>query len=90
MVFLCRGDVLIFLTGQDEIESAVRTIRDIARNVDQDLPKLSVLPLYAALPSHLQLRVFEPAPPVRNFWKMISFYILFTWRGVGGGWECLH
>ncbi|XP_076445532.1 ATP-dependent RNA helicase DHX33-like [Babylonia areolata] len=57
------GDVLIFLTGQDEIESAVRMIREVVRNPDHGLSKMVVLPLYAALPSHLQLRVFEPAPP---------------------------
>ncbi|XP_070188791.1 ATP-dependent RNA helicase DHX33-like [Littorina saxatilis] len=57
------GDVLIFLTGQDEIEAAVRLIRDASRNLEQGLPALSVLPLYAALPSHIQLRVFDPTPP---------------------------
>ncbi|KAK7491290.1 hypothetical protein BaRGS_00017391 [Batillaria attramentaria] len=58
-----KGDVLIFLTGQDEIESAVRMIRDISRNLDQGLPRIVVYPLYAALPSQQQLRVFSPAPP---------------------------
>uniref|UniRef100_A0A0B7BJK1 RNA helicase n=1 Tax=Arion vulgaris TaxID=1028688 RepID=A0A0B7BJK1_9EUPU len=54
-------DVLIFLTGQEEIESAVRTIRDLARDL-HDVPKLLVLPLYAALPSQVQIRVFAKTP----------------------------
>ncbi|XP_041354256.1 ATP-dependent RNA helicase DHX33-like [Gigantopelta aegis] len=55
-------DVLIFLTGQEEIESAVLSIRDLARDTHNDLPPMVVCPLYAALPSYLQLRVFEPTP----------------------------
>ncbi|CAG5136665.1 unnamed protein product, partial [Candidula unifasciata] len=54
-------DVLIFLTGQEEIESAVRTIRDLARDL-RDVPQLLVLPLYAALPSQTQIKVFSKTP----------------------------
>ncbi|PVD28898.1 hypothetical protein C0Q70_11493 [Pomacea canaliculata] len=57
-----RGDVLIFLTGQDEIDAAVKMIRSVARDLDHSLPRITVYPLYAALPSHQQLKVFEPAP----------------------------
>ncbi|XP_059166175.1 ATP-dependent RNA helicase DHX33-like isoform X2 [Physella acuta] len=55
-------DVLIFLTGQEEIESAVRTITDLARDL-KDVPQLTVLPLYAALPSQVQIKVFAKTPP---------------------------
>lgn len=54
--------VLIFLTGQEEIDSVVRTIHEIAKGMVGDVPPLAVSPLYAALPSHLQLRAFNPAP----------------------------
>ncbi|KAK3087907.1 hypothetical protein FSP39_012332 [Pinctada imbricata] len=55
-------DVLIFLTGQEEIESAVKTIRDVARDASGQMPPLMVCPLYAALPSQQQLKVFKATP----------------------------
>lgn len=55
-------DVLMFLTGQEEIESAVKTIRDITRSTEENMAPLVVCPLYAALPSHAQLKVFKPTP----------------------------
>lgn len=54
----------MFLTGQEEIESAVRTIRDITRSAEENMAPLIVCPLYAALPSHAQLKVFKPTPRV--------------------------
>lgn len=56
-----REDVLIFLTGQDEIDSTVKQIRQISRSM-HDRPKLDVLPLYAALPPQQQIKVFEKTP----------------------------
>lgn len=55
-------DVLIFMTGQEEIESTVRCIRDISKDMVGEGPPLVVCPLYAALPSHLQLKVFNKTP----------------------------
>ncbi|KAK3696103.1 hypothetical protein RRG08_061878 [Elysia crispata] len=55
-------DVLIFLTGQEEIDSAVRSILDLSRDLN-DFPKLQVYPLYAALPSHEQIKVFNKTLP---------------------------
>ena len=54
----------MFLPGQEEIESAVRTIRDITRTAEENMAPLVVCPLYAALPSHAQLKVFKPTPKV--------------------------
>lgn len=54
----------MFLTGQEEIESAVKTIRDITRSTEENMAPLVVCPLYAALPSHAQLKVFKPTPRV--------------------------
>lgn len=73
--FDSRGDVLIFLTGQDEIDAAVKMIRSVARDLDHSLPRITVYPLYAALPSHQQLKVFEPAPQVT--------FIAFVQKSVG-------
>ena len=58
------GDVLVFLTGQEEIESCHRLLLDRAAALPPDpgRPQLLVLPIYAALPPEQQLRVFQPAP----------------------------
>ncbi|KAH3735785.1 ATP-dependent RNA helicase DHX33-like [Dreissena polymorpha] len=57
-----QEDVLIFLTGQEEIESMVKSIRDIGQNVPGNTPNLLVCPLYAALPAPQQLKVFQTTP----------------------------
>lgn len=57
-------DILVFLTGQEEIEALCKACRDIARHLPEGCPPLLVLPLYASLPSSQQLRVFQGAPKV--------------------------
>eukprot|EP00198_Chlamydomonas_reinhardtii_P001306 XP_001690641.1 DEAH-box nuclear pre-mRNA splicing factor [Chlamydomonas reinhardtii] len=57
-----EGDVLVFLTGQDEIDSAERLLKAAAA-VGGRPRELLVLPIYAALPPEQQMKVFEPAPP---------------------------
>ncbi|KAJ4513732.1 Salivary acidic proline-rich phosphoprotein 1/2 [Exophiala dermatitidis] len=62
------GDILVFLTGQETVESLMSLVTNWATSIQKDpklsrqLPKLLVLPLYAALPSHMQQRVFQPTP----------------------------
>ncbi|KAL2002397.1 hypothetical protein VTN02DRAFT_6863 [Thermoascus thermophilus] len=60
-----EGDILLFLTGEEEIEDAVRKISleadEMVREVDAG--PLKVYPLYGSLPPHMQQRIFEPAPP---------------------------
>ncbi len=53
------GDVLVFLTGQEEIDALARLLRDRAAAASLSL---LVAPLYAALPPEQQMQVFEPAP----------------------------
>lgn len=57
------GDVLVFLTGQETIESLETLVNEYAMNMSNDVPKILVLPLFAALPQAAQQRVFQPAPP---------------------------
>ena len=53
-------DILVFMTGQEEIDSMVHKLRIIAKDEKfKALPKLKVYPLYAALPSEQQMEVFE-------------------------------
>ncbi|XP_068084607.1 ATP-dependent RNA helicase DHX33 isoform X2 [Anabrus simplex] len=55
-------DILVFLTGQEEIEAMASSIRQIARELDDKTPMLKVYPLYSALPHSKQLDVFRPMP----------------------------
>lgn len=53
----------MFLTGQEEIESAVANAKQVAKQLDgKGYPPLKVFPLYSALPTHQQLEAFKPAP----------------------------
>jgi len=55
------GDVLLFLTGEEEIESACRALRkESARYPDSG--ELVAVPLYSSLPPAQQQKIFETAP----------------------------
>ncbi|XP_010192757.1 PREDICTED: putative ATP-dependent RNA helicase DHX33 [Mesitornis unicolor] len=55
-------DILVFLTGQEEIEAMTKTCRDVANHLPDCCPQMVVVPLYASLPYFQQLRVFKAAP----------------------------
>lgn len=55
-------DILVFMTGQEEIEALARTCRDISKHLPETCVPMTVVPLYASLPPTQQLRVFHPAP----------------------------
>ncbi|KAI9924916.1 hypothetical protein ASPWEDRAFT_141069 [Aspergillus wentii DTO 134E9] len=57
------GDILVFLTGQETVEALEQLVNEYAVGMDPALPKIQVLPLFAALPQVAQQRVFMPAPP---------------------------
>ncbi|KAK2750610.1 putative ATP-dependent RNA helicase dhr2 [Myotisia sp. PD_48] len=57
------GDILVFLTGQETVESLEYMVNDYATTMDKDLPNILAVPLFAALPQVAQQRVFLPAPP---------------------------
>ncbi|GAP85816.1 putative pre-mRNA-splicing factor ATP-dependent RNA helicase PRP16 [Rosellinia necatrix] len=57
-----KGDILIFLTGQDEIESAELQLTETARKLGNRVKELIICPIYANLPSDLQSKIFEPTP----------------------------
>ncbi|RAL67173.1 hypothetical protein DID88_007951 [Monilinia fructigena] len=63
-----EGDILLFLTGEEEIEDACRKISLEADEMirEADAGPLKVYPLYGTLPPAQQQRIFEPAPqPLR-------------------------
>ncbi|KAG8340185.1 DEAD DEAH box helicase AAA domain [Trypanosoma vivax] len=61
------GDILVFLTGEDEIEQAVERLQNgipMAEHSCADSHKgpVMVLPLYSSLPPRQQRRVFQAVP----------------------------
>lgn len=57
------GDILVFMTGQDEIEQAEQSLQETAKKLGPAAPELMICPIYANLPTDLQNRIFEPTPP---------------------------
>ncbi|KAL1850195.1 hypothetical protein Daus18300_012995 [Diaporthe australafricana] len=57
-----KGDILVFLTGRDEIEFAVHAVAERFEPSDPTSQSLLPLPLYAGLSTEQQMYVFEPAP----------------------------
>ena len=57
------GDILVFLTGQEEIETMEQMLQDFARKMGKVVAELVICPIYANLPSELQAKIFEPTPP---------------------------
>ncbi|VEU23995.1 DEKNAAC105195 [Brettanomyces naardenensis] len=59
------GDILVFLTGREEIETCCETIVQKMSTLyksDASVSELIVLPIYSAMPSEMQSRIFEPTP----------------------------
>ncbi|OVA16735.1 Helicase [Macleaya cordata] len=64
-IHMCEpaGDILVFLTGEEEIEDACRKINKEIANMGEHVGPVKVVPLYSALPPAMQQKIFEPAPP---------------------------
>ncbi|KAL8732123.1 MAG: hypothetical protein Q9181_004061 [Wetmoreana brouardii] len=63
-----EGDILLFLTGEEEIEDACRKINlEVDEMIrEADAGPLKVYSLYGTLPPQQQQRIFEPAPSARK------------------------
>jgi len=57
------GDVLVFLSGQEEIETCNELLQERVRKLGTKIKELLILPIYANLPSDMQAKIFEPTPP---------------------------
>ncbi|OMH85218.1 Pre-mRNA-splicing factor ATP-dependent RNA helicase-like protein cdc28 [Zancudomyces culisetae] len=57
-----KGDILVFLTGQEEIEAAQEGLVAACRALGSKIKELLICPIYANLPSDLQAKIFEPTP----------------------------
>ena len=57
-----EGDILLFLTGREEIDTALDMVADRIPSLPGGADKLLPLPLYAGLTVEQQMYVFEAAP----------------------------
>ncbi|OMH84727.1 putative pre-mRNA-splicing factor ATP-dependent RNA helicase [Zancudomyces culisetae] len=58
-----EGDILVFLTGEEEIEDACRKLQlQGDRLMQQNCGPLRAIPLYSSLPPNMQRKIFDPAP----------------------------
>ncbi|XP_072248973.1 probable ATP-dependent RNA helicase DHX40 [Leuresthes tenuis] len=64
------GDILVFLTGQSEIERACDILFEKAESIDyrydvedQTVEGILILPLYGSMPTDQQRQIFQPPPP---------------------------
>jgi pre-mRNA-splicing factor ATP-dependent RNA helicase DHX15/PRP43 len=57
-----EGDVLIFLTGEEEIENGCLRLKQELKKYSKEYGNILVLPLYSSLPPHQQQRIFEKTP----------------------------
>ncbi|KAL2178141.1 P-loop containing nucleoside triphosphate hydrolase protein [Thermothelomyces heterothallicus CBS 202.75] len=58
-----EGGILVFLTGQEEIDRACERVEEIKRKLGSRVPEIIALPIYANMPSEMQAKIFEPTPP---------------------------
>ncbi|KAM7274785.1 hypothetical protein ACFE04_016651 [Oxalis oulophora] len=59
------GDILIFMTGQEEIEAACHSLAErmeqLISSTQKTVSKLLILPMYSQLPADLQAKIFQKA-----------------------------
>jgi len=59
------GDILVFMTGQEDIEVTCSVIEDRLSQLDDPAP-LEILPIYSQMPADLQAKIFLPTPDGRR------------------------
>ncbi|KAG6373112.1 pre-mRNA splicing factor [Boletus reticuloceps] len=62
---LPQGDILVFMTGQEDIEITCQVVQERLEQLDEP-PPLAVLPIYSQMPADLQARIFEPTSDGRR------------------------
>lgn len=56
------GDILVFLTGQDEIENMAESLRDTCKKLEGQIKEMIICPIYSTLPPEEQKKIFDPTP----------------------------
>ncbi|KAI0290573.1 pre-mRNA splicing factor [Russula brevipes] len=62
---LPAGDILVFMTGQEDIEITCQVVQERLLQLDDPAP-LAVLPIYSQMPADLQAKIFEPTADGRR------------------------
>ncbi|KAK9479490.1 P-loop containing nucleoside triphosphate hydrolase protein [Lipomyces japonicus] len=57
------GDILAFLSGQEDIDKATDLLNSVSSAMPKGVPEIVPLPLYAALPPQQQQNVFDKVGP---------------------------
>ncbi|GET93154.1 deah-box RNA helicase, putative [Leishmania tarentolae] len=57
------GDVLVFLPGQDAIETCAETLQSYMEEAKGQMRPLLILPIYSSMPPKEQARIYERTPP---------------------------
>ncbi|KAI5124049.1 hypothetical protein M0805_003878 [Coniferiporia weirii] len=52
------GDILVFMTGQEDIEITCQVVQERLDQLDEPAP-LAILPIYSQMPADLQAKIFE-------------------------------
>lgn len=55
------GDILVFMTGQEDIEATCEVLAERVDAIGEGVPPLLVLPMYSQLPADLQAKIFDRA-----------------------------
>lgn len=55
------GDILVFMTGQDDIEVTCLLLASRLEQLGSRAPPITILPIYSQLPADLQAKIFEPS-----------------------------
>lgn len=56
------GDILLFLTGEEEIEQAKQRLEFLSSPLEHQFGELVIIPLYSTLPPNKQQKIFDKAP----------------------------
>lgn len=62
---LSDGDILVFMTGQEDIETTCEMINEKVSELD-GIPPLDVYPIYSSLPSDVQRKIFTKSNQQRR------------------------
>lgn len=62
---LPHGDILVFMTGQEDIEITCQVVQERLDQLDDPAP-LAILPIYSQMPADLQAKIFEPTSDGRR------------------------
>ncbi|KAK4688722.1 pre-mRNA-splicing factor ATP-dependent RNA helicase DHX38/PRP16, partial [Tremellales sp. Uapishka_1] len=59
------GDILVFMTGQEDIEATCAVVEERLSQLE-DPPPLAILPIYSQMPADLQAKIFQPTADGRR------------------------